>query len=224
MKPDQDSAERAVEETAAETGVRCLVVRELGGRVHPLSGAWCEYFLAECLTGELVNGQPGENSDVTWAPLPTLTRFIQRDRIFRPVLDLLEKQMSEPLPEPTVAMAIVTSERGVLLARRHDGKPLWTFIGGGIEEGESPSEAAVREVEEETGLSVMAREVLGRRVHPKTGAAMAYVACSAANGLEVHLGDPEDHAEVRWMSWSEAEGLLPHLFEPVADHLRHVLS
>jgi 8-oxo-dGTP diphosphatase len=136
----------------------------------------------------------------------------------------MEEQMSELMPEPTVAMAIVTSERGVLLARRHDGKPLWTFIGGGTEEGESPSDAAVREVKEEAGLGVRAHSLLGQRVHPKTGVAMAYVACTPANGLEVHVGDPDDHAEVRWVPWSEAEGMLPHLFEPVAEHLRSILT
>ena len=69
-----------------------------------------------------------------------------------------------------------------------------------------------------------AEAVLGARVHPKTGAAMAYVACYPINGLEVHVGDPEDHAEVRWVPWDEAEGLLPHLFEPVAEHLRATLT
>ena len=224
VKSHEDAVERAMEETAAETGVRCRVTAELGARVHPHSGAWCDYFRADYLAGALVNGQPAENSDVTWAPLHALTRFIARDRIFAPVLDTLEEQMTEPTPEPTVAMAIVTSQRGVLLARRHDGKPLWTFVGGGIEDGESPSDAAVREVKEETGLGATPGTVLGQRVHPKTGTAMAYVACYPTNELEVHVGDPDDHAEVRWVPWVEAEGLLPHLFEPVAEHLRATLT
>jgi hypothetical protein len=29
--------------------------------------------------------------------------------------------------EPTVVASIVTSQEGVLLGRRHDGKPPWTF-------------------------------------------------------------------------------------------------
>jgi hypothetical protein len=32
--------------------------------------------------------------------------------------------------EPTVVASIVTSQDGVLLGRRHDGKPPWTFIAG----------------------------------------------------------------------------------------------
>jgi 8-oxo-dGTP pyrophosphatase MutT (NUDIX family) len=57
-----------------------------------------------------------------------------------------------------VVAAIVTSQRGVLIGRRHDGKPPWTFIAGEIEPRESPAEAAVREVMEETGLVVTAAE------------------------------------------------------------------
>ena len=53
---------------------------------------------------------------------------------------------------PSVATAIVTCSRGVLVGRRNDGKPPWTFIAGEVEEGETPEFAAAREVKEETGL------------------------------------------------------------------------
>jgi hypothetical protein len=36
------------------------------------------------------------------------------------------------MSEPTVAVAIVTSQEGVLLGRRHDGKPPWMFIAGAM--------------------------------------------------------------------------------------------
>ena len=49
-----------------------------------------------------------------------------------------------------IAAAIVTSRLGVLVARRNDGQPLWTFIAGEIEPGENPADAAVREVREES--------------------------------------------------------------------------
>jgi transcriptional regulator with XRE-family HTH domain len=74
--------------------------------------------------------------------------------------------VEEALQQP-VATAIVTSELGVLIGRRNDGKPPWTFISGEVEPGESPADAAVREVKEETTLEVSAGEVIGERVHPR---------------------------------------------------------
>jgi len=53
-----------------------------------------------------------------------------------------------------VVAVIVTSAERVLVGRRRDGMPRWTFPGGGIEPGETAQEAAVREVREETGLLV----------------------------------------------------------------------
>jgi ADP-ribose pyrophosphatase YjhB (NUDIX family) len=82
---------------------------------------------------------------------------------------------TKPEPQPVV-VAIVTSEHGVLLGRRNDGKPPWTFIAGEIEPGESPADAGVREVKEETGLLVAAGEEIGRRAHPATGRTMIYMA------------------------------------------------
>jgi hypothetical protein len=64
----------------------------------------------------------------------------------------LSEQPTTPEAQPVVA-AIVTSELGVLVGRRNDGKPPWTFIAGEIEPGESPADAAIREVKEATARS-----------------------------------------------------------------------
>jgi hypothetical protein len=69
---------------------------------------------------------------------------------------------------PTVALAVVTSQHDVLLARRRDRTPPWTFPGGAVEPGESPEQAAVRETLEETGLITIARTVIGERRQPST--------------------------------------------------------
>jgi 8-oxo-dGTP pyrophosphatase MutT (NUDIX family) len=65
--------------------------------------------------------------------------------------------MTSPgLPESpgAVALAVVTCRLGVLVGRRRDGNPPWTFPGGKIEPGESPEDAAVHETLDETGLRV----------------------------------------------------------------------
>jgi len=127
-------------------------------------------------------------------------------------------------PEPApVAAAIVTSELGVLAGRRNDQAPLWTFIAGKIEPGESPADAAVREVKEETGLEVTPGRVLGRRVHPDTGRTMIYLAAEPVHGTHVFVGDEAELAEVRWLSLSEADELLTGMFEPVRAYLGRAL-
>ena len=149
------------------------------------------------------------------------------DRLRRQILEHQEIALPEPATAPEhqpVVAAIVTSELGVLIGKRNDGKPPWTFIAGEIEPGESAADAAVREVKEETGLLVVANErEIGRRVHPKTNRTMIYLACKPTEGTKVFVGDTDELAEVRWAGLSDVDQLLPGLFEPVRAHLvKHI--
>jgi 8-oxo-dGTP pyrophosphatase MutT (NUDIX family) len=138
--------------------------------------------------------------------------------------DLATEPSTVPEPGPVVA-AIVTSHLGVLVGRRQDGKPPWTFIAGKIEPGESPADAAVREVKEEAGLRIEAGGIIGRRVHPKTGRTMVYMAAQPTHGTDVFVGDEEELAEVRWVSLAEAEELMNGMiFEPVQRYLGQALG
>ena len=60
------------------------------------------------------------------------------------------------------AAALITDENGrVLLVRHTYGRKNWELPGGVVEHGESPMDGAVREVREETGLSVAPTELTG---------------------------------------------------------------
>jgi 8-oxo-dGTP diphosphatase len=127
-------------------------------------------------------------------------------------------------PRPAVVAAIVTSAKGVLVGRRNDGIPPWTFIAGEQEPGELPEDTAIREVKEETGLEVRAGDVIGERAHPATGRTMIYMAARPVRGTKVIVGDEEELAEVRWVSLAEADELLPGMFGAVREHLGQELG
>lgn len=153
---------------------------------------------------------------------------VARLRRFLTAPPVEESHVPEPATTPErqpVVAAIVTSHLGVLAGRRNDKVPPWTFIAGEIEPGESPADAAVREVKEEAGLLVQAgRREIGRRVHPKTGRTMIYLPCVPTHGVDVFVGDEDELAEVRWLSLAEVDDLMPGVFEPVREHLVQALA
>lgn len=90
VKPGMPSETVAVRETFGETGVHCAVVRNLGSRLHPITGVFCEYVLCEYLTGEAENKDVVENVSVVWVDKSKVTRFIPVEQIFPPILEALE--------------------------------------------------------------------------------------------------------------------------------------
>jgi 8-oxo-dGTP diphosphatase len=67
---------------------------------------------------------------------------------------------SDLLLMPAVAAVIIDPAGQVLLQRRSDdGK--WGLPGGGIEPGEEPADALVREIREETALEIVPERIVG---------------------------------------------------------------
>lgn len=159
---------------------------------------------------------------------PFLDRFSPSIRA-----ELVEVLRKAPVIGPTgqavakqpVVAAIVTSKRRVLVGKRNDRQPPWTFIAGEVEPGEQPEDAAEREVKEETGLEVRISQVIGERDHPATGRHMIYLAAKpAGRSTRIAVGDEAELAEVRWVSLAEAGTLMPDMFPAVRDYLGRVLA
>jgi 8-oxo-dGTP diphosphatase len=106
--------------------------------------------------------------------------------------------------------ALITDVDGrvLLVLRGHEpGKGQWSVPGGRINPGETPENALVREVHEETGLHIVVQELLGHLTIP-IGADDAYAVsdyrCQVVGG-ELVAGD--DAADVRWVALAELTGL-----------------
>lgn len=103
----------------------------------------------------------------------------------------------------------------LLLIRRANepGRGLWSIPGGRVEPGETDSEAVVREMKEETGLTVLPGELVGR---VRRGAyAIADYRCVVVGG-ELRAGD--DASDALWCSAADLAAL------PLVDELVETLA
>ncbi|MFJ1766501.1 NUDIX hydrolase [Amycolatopsis sp. NPDC088138] len=129
--------------------------------------------------------------------------------------------MSSDEVRPPIAAAVIVQDGKVLLVKRRvkEGSLSWQFPAGEVEPGETGSQAAVRETQEETGLTVTDVKVLGERVHPNTGRTMIYIACDVVEGT-ASVVDDEELVEVAWSNSKELIEYVPYPFYgPVQEHL-----
>jgi 8-oxo-dGTP diphosphatase len=105
--------------------------------------------------------------------------------------------------------AVVEDEDGRWLVLRRagaHGAGTWGLPGGHQEFGESPEQTAVREVAEETGLTVVAHQRLGFTDDPMPEIGRHYVtlflACSRVAG-EARILEPDKAADLAWLTLRE---------------------
>lgn len=134
---------------------------------------------------------------------------------------------SHLLVVPGVAAAVVADDR--LLLMLHAESDRWVLPGGAVEPDEHPSDAIVREVAEETGLTVRPERIIAvaggsdHHRHYRNGDEVSYVTtvfrCSPVAG-ELRC-DEHEALDLRWVARAEVPALdgvagwvldlLPHL-------------
>lgn len=119
------------------------------------------------------------------------------------------------------AGALVHDAAGRLLVIRRatePGRGRWSVPGGRCEPGETAAETAVREVREETGLTVAAGRLVGRVERPGPAGVVYEIADVACTVLGGELAAGDDAAAVRWVDAAELAGL------PLVDGLLDALT
>jgi ADP-ribose pyrophosphatase YjhB (NUDIX family) len=104
------------------------------------------------------------------------------------------------------------ADQRLLLVRRGrpPGRGLWSVPGGRVEPGESPTEAVVREVLEETGLLVVPTGRAGVVERPAPGGVFViedFVAVPAAHADPSALRAGDDAEDVGWFTLADMTAL-----------------
>jgi ADP-ribose pyrophosphatase YjhB (NUDIX family) len=106
--------------------------------------------------------------------------------------------------------AVVTDAQGRLLMikRGHEpGAGLWSIPGGRVEPGETDAEALVREMLEETSLTIEPGRLLGRVRRPGLGDTVIDIRDYAATVIGGTLRAGDDAADARWVAAAEMDPL-----------------
>jgi 8-oxo-dGTP diphosphatase len=106
--------------------------------------------------------------------------------------------------------AVVTDPQGRLLMikrGREPGAGLWSIPGGRIEPGETDAEALVREMLEETGLTVEVGRLLGRVQRPGLNGAVIDIRDYAVTVTGGTLRPGDDAADARWVAPMDLDAL-----------------
>jgi ADP-ribose pyrophosphatase YjhB (NUDIX family) len=107
--------------------------------------------------------------------------------------------------------AIIKDSRGRLLLIKRGRPPgvgLWSLPGGRVQAGESDHAAVIREIREETGLTVEPGALAGTVLRPGLGTAVLDIHDYEATVTGGELAAGDDAADVRWVGAAEL-GALP---------------
>jgi A/G-specific adenine glycosylase len=110
------------------------------------------------------------------------------------------------IPLYNIAIGVVLKKDRVLITqRRHDGLlgGLWEFPGGKIKKGETSAKACIREIKEETGLTVTVRQYLTQVKHAYTHFRIIVdvFICDNVSGM-VALNGPVDY---QWITMEQID-------------------
>lgn len=230
-----------IREVREETGLTVEVRRLSGVYSNPARGDLVLAFVCSAVGGTLAAND--ETDRFAWLdngalPANTAPRHVdrirdalaeRRDAALRVqsgppsnvLLGLASTSVARIAPAPTFrigAFAVVRDALGrVLLGHRRDCD-FWGLPGGGMETGETPWEATMREAREETGLAVAIERLVGVYSWPDSGEHIFSFAAGVAGGS---LATSDETRDVRFFA---PDALPRNTFAEHAERIRDTLA
>lgn len=131
---------------------------------------------------------------------------------------MAEESRQEPAPRAAVAVIVNHDERILFGQRKVANNDFeWQIPGGWIHNGETPEQAARREVEEETGLKLVRLEFVAITNNIFSSQNHSISLCFEAeccNPKELRLKEPGKCLGWQWKKWHEVDA---NLFLPLAN-------
>ena len=115
---------------------------------------------------------------------------------------------------PEGVVAVIACEGRWLMIRRAEGIKAagwWCFPGGGIEPGEDPRAALVREIREEVGLDIEVGRQVWQWERPDGGLKLGWWQAWLTKSDQELRCNPAEVAEARWVAPSHLSRLAPVL-------------
>ncbi len=113
--------------------------------------------------------------------------------------------------QPGVAAILFDDQDRILILKRTKG-PYWCIPGGRMEIGESAQECCIRETEEETGLKIVVKKLIGLYTNPRSicsypdgNVHQSFIALFLCEIIGGWLRESEETTRFHWMSREELD-------------------